>query len=128
MIIVGSELIIAVLGALVCLFSAWGTLAPERLMKLVSGIMNQNWGMYAAVIVRLLLGVTLIVAAPGSRFPLIFQALGWIAILAAVVLALMGRSRLRRFIAWFERLSPLMIRVWLLFGVGFGGFLLYGVS
>ena len=128
MIVSASEFIIIIVGIFVCALSTWGTLAPERLMKFVSKVMNQDWGIYTAVIVRLLLGLALIIAAPDSRFPLIFQALGWVAIFAAVALVSMGRSRIRRLLAFFERLSSLMIRVWLLFGIVFGGFLIYGVS
>jgi hypothetical protein len=124
----GPELIIVVVGILVCAYSGWGIFAPQRLVRTVSAVMAKDWGIHAAVAVRLLLGSALIIAAPGSRFPLIFQILGWIAIAAAVVLALMGRDRLSRFVSWFERISPLMTRVWLLFGLAFGGFLIYGVS
>jgi hypothetical protein len=102
-------------------------LAPEKIMKLVYGVMDKDWGIHAAVVVRLLLGAALIIAAPGSRFPQIFEIIGWIAIVAAIAIVFMGRERLRRFIAWFERLSQAMIRTWLLFGIAFGAFLVYGI-
>ena len=53
--------------------------------------------------------------------------LGWFGIVAAVIIVLAGRARLRRFVAWFEQSSQTMIRVWLLFGIAFGAFLVYGV-
>ena len=124
----GPELIIVGVGVLVCALSGWGILAPQRLVQMVSAVMATNWGIHVAVAVRLLLGSALILAAPASRFPSVFQILGWIAIAAAVVLALMGRDRLRRLVSWFERFSPFMTRVWLVFGLAFGGFLIYGVS
>jgi hypothetical protein len=128
MFVIGSQMIVLVLGITVCAFSAWGIYAPGKLMKLVAGVAQHGWGIYAAVIVRLVLGLALIIAAPDSRFPLIFQALGWIAIVAAVALALMGRQGIRRLVAWFERFSPASIRLWLLSGTAFGGFLIYGVA
>ncbi len=128
MVVIGSQIVVLVLGITVCVLSAWGGYAPEKLVRLVTGVMDQEWGIYLAVIVRLLLGLALVIAAPYSRFPLVFQALGWIAIVAAVALAFMGRERLRRLVAWFERFSPAIIRLWLLFGVAFGGFLIYGIS
>lgn len=127
MIAIGSELIIIALGISVCVLSAWGIYTPARLVKLVSGVMDHGSGIYFAVIVRLLLGLALIIVAPDSRFPLTFEVLGWIAIIAAVGLALMGRNRVRRFIGWFERFSLAIVRLWLLFGIAFGGFLIYGV-
>ncbi len=128
MVAIGSQIIVLILGITVCVLAAWGVYAPEKLVKLVASAMNQEWGIYLAVLVRLLLGLALIIAAPDSRFPLIFQALGWIVIVAAAVLAFMGRERIRRLVAWFERFSPPIIRMWSLFGVAFGGFLIFGVS
>ena len=126
MIATGSELIIVVLGISVCVLSAWGIYTPARLVKLVSGVMDNRSGIYIAVIVRLLLGLALIIVAPDSRFPEAFQVLGLIAIFAAVVVALMGRTRVRRLVGWFERFPPTIVRLWLLFGMAFGGFLIYG--
>ena len=71
MIVTGSQIVVLVLGVTVCALSAWGIYAPERLLKLVNGVMGQERGIYIAVIVRLLLGLALILAAPDSRFPLI---------------------------------------------------------
>ena len=97
-------------------------------MAFVTSAMDRHWGIYIAVIVRLVLGAALIIAAPASPFPIVFQVLGSIAIVAAVVLALLGRERIRKFTAWLSgRFSALIIRLWLLFGMAFGGFLVYGV-
>ena len=66
--------------------------------------------------------------APASIFPIAFQVLGSIAIVAAVALAVAGRERIRRFIVWWsERFSTSIVRLWLLFGLAFGAFLVYGV-
>jgi hypothetical protein len=97
------------------------------MMKMVYGVVHQDWGIHFAIVLRLVLGAALVIAAPESRFPLFFEILGGIAIVAAVALLLMGRERLRKFVAWFERMPPAMIRVWLLFGIAFGAFLVYGI-
>ena len=121
-----SQFIVLALGVIVCALSAWGMYAPDKLWKLVNGAMEKDWGIYVAVVARLLLGAALIVVAPDSRFPLAFELLGWFAIVAAVIILFAGRDRLRRFVAWFEQSSQAMIRVWLLFGIAFGTFLIYG--
>jgi hypothetical protein len=122
-----SQIVILALGVAVCAMSLWGLFAPVKMMKLVSGIIVKDWGIHFAVIVRLLLGAALIIAAPASRFPEIFQFLGWLAVIAAIAIVFMGRERMRRFVGWFDRLSPAMIRTWLLFGIAFGALLIYGV-
>jgi len=125
----GSELVVLVVGIVVFAMAALGIFVPQKLIGWVKDTLDKDWGIYLAVGVRLLLGAALIIAAPNSRFPQVFLVLGWIAIVAAVTLALLGRKRLRRFVAWWlEKFSPAAIRVWLVFGLGFGGFLIYGVS
>lgn len=123
-----SEILVLIAGIAICLISAWGIFAPQRLLQWVKGAMDADWGIYSAVIVRLVLGVTLLYAAPASRFPLVFRILGWIAIVAAVAIVFIGKERLRKFVNWWlERAFPPFIRAWLLFGLAFGGFLIYGV-
>jgi len=110
------------------MFAAWGIYAPQRLLQSVKGMMDADWGIYFAVIVRLILGVALIITAPDSRFPFAFLMVGWISIVAGVAAAFIGRERLRGLtIWWFELFSPPGIRLWLMFAMAFGGFLIYGV-
>ncbi len=129
MVITVSQVVILVIGIIICVLAAWGIYSPQGLVQRSREIMVKNWSIYFAVIVRLLLGLALIIAASVSRFPLVFLILGWVVIVAAVAAAFMGRERLRRFADWWlKQFSPLGIRVWLLFAIAFGGFLIYGVS
>jgi len=116
-------------GISLCGASVWGFYAPRKLVHWTKNVMDAKWGIHFAVIIRLLLGAALLTAAPTSNFPTAFLVIGWIAIAAAVGVLLMGRERLRKFVDWWlERLSPPVIRVWLLFAFAFGGFLIYGIS
>jgi hypothetical protein len=83
-------------------------------------------GIYAAVIVRIALGTLLIFVAPDTKFPVFFKALGTVSIVAAVVLPWVGKDRISALMAWFERLPASGIRLYLLFGMAFGAFLVYG--
>jgi len=128
MVILASQITVLVIGVTVIVLAGWGIFTPEKLKTSVSSAMDKYWGIYIAVIVRLVLGSALIVVAPASRFPVVFQVLGLLTIVAAIVVALMGRERIRRFLAWFsERFSAPIVRLWLLFGMAFAGFLVYGV-
>ena len=108
--------------------AAWGIFAPDKLKSSVTSAMDKYWGIYVAVVFRLALGLALIVVAPASRYPVVFRVLGLLTIIAAIVVALMGRERIQRFLKWFsERFSAPIVRLWLLFGMAFAGFLVYGV-
>ena len=116
-------------GIALCGMAFWGFLKPQALKQWVKDTMAAQWGFWFAILVRVLLGVTLLVVAPTSKYPTALLVIGWIAIAAAVGVVLMGRENLRRFAQWFlDRFSTALTRVWLLFAFAFGGFLIYGVA
>jgi len=127
MITVLARVVVGAFGLAVFVLSIWGMFAPLKLIDLVKSVANRKGGLYFAVIVRVILGAALIVAAAASRFPTTFEVLGWLTLAAAVGLLLVGRRGMSRVIAWFERCSPALMRAWLLLGLAFGGVLLYGV-
>jgi hypothetical protein len=128
LIVGASQLIVIVFGLLVSALSIWGIWSPARLLSMVGQVMHQPWGVHAGFAARILLGAALLICAAESRFPLVFRVLGWIALVAAVALEIMGRERLLGFIAFFDRISAALVRSWLLLGVAFGVFLIYGIS
>ncbi len=128
MLVETSRGLILILGLLVCSMSIFGLAATDRLLGLVRGVMDRSWGMVSAIGVRLVMGAALIIAAPVSRFPLVFEVIGWIALAAAVALPFIGRQRIRLLMDWVARQSSVLVRVWLIFGVAFGGFLVYGIG
>lgn len=123
-----SHVVIVAVGAAVCILSIWGIASPRSLIRLVSSVVDHSAGVAVAVAVRLLLGAALITYAPHSPVPVAFQVLGWMAIIAAVVLLIAGRALMRRLVAWAARLPVAMTRVWLVFGLAFGAFLIYGAT
>ena len=129
MIVTISKTVVMIAGLCLIGMGAWGFLKPQKLMQWVKDTMDADWGFWFAILVRVFLGIALITAAPASKFPSGFWVVGWIAITAAIAVAVMGREMLRKFVQWFlDRFSPALIRFWLLFALAFGGFLIYGVS
>jgi len=123
-----SEIVVLTLGIIVTVLSLWGVVQPGKLMRFVTSTMDRPWGIYVAVIVRIVLGASLISAAPASSFPVTFRVLGIAMLIAAVALALAGRDRIRRLLTWWvERFSRTANRLWVMLGVLFGSFLVYGV-
>ena len=120
-----SEVIIILFGAATCIVCALGVYAPNRLIEAVISIWRKPWGIYAAVIVRLLLGALLIFVAPHARYPAVFKVLGWLSIIAAILIPSLGRALFDRIITWFTALPSSIVRFWLLFGIAFGGFLIF---
>ena len=126
--LVTAQIIVVLMGIVIVLLSLWGVASPVRLMRRVRSVMDESWGMPFAVVVRIILGISLLVAAPASKFVVLFKALGWLALIAAAALPLIGHERLVCVIDWFQGFPRPAIRLWLMFGVLFGAFVVYGIT
>ena len=122
------QTIILLFGITICSVSVLSIYSPNRLVKVVTTVGKKNWGIFVAIIVRILLGAAVILVAPDTRFPVVFMAVGVLLILSAIIILFVGRDRISILMTWLERLSPLSLRLWLLLGVAFGGLLIYGIS
>lgn len=88
----------------------------------------ESLSLYAiAITVRLVLGIVLIAYATVSKFPIIFQILGWLLIIAAVFLGVMGRSRFQQVLIWVTGIKPVYARFTGILAMLFGGFLIYAI-
>ena len=97
---------------------------PKRLVDLIDGWQGPS-RFWFAVVFRLLIGIVFLLVAPGCRAPIVVLVFGWIAIVAAVIILVVGRERLDRFIAWWLARPPSVIRISALFAVVFGAVLIY---
>lgn len=118
-------IIIAVFGALVAGLCVVGFVSPDKLRQMF-GHLSEQAAWVLAVVVRLGLGTLLLVVAEDLKFSYAMTILGWIAIIAAVVVLLMGPERLARLVQWWlHKLSDTVLRLSMLFGAAFGVFFIY---
>jgi hypothetical protein len=80
-----------------------------------------------AVVVRIIIGVALIMCAAESKYPTAILVLGWISIVAASVLGIMGRTNFRWLMSWALSLKPSFGRIGGFLAILFGGFLIHAV-
>jgi hypothetical protein len=80
-----------------------------------------------AVVVRIILGVALMMYATESKYPTAISILGWISIVAASVLGIMGRTNFRRLMSWTLSFSSSFGRIGGFLAILFGGFLIHAV-
>jgi hypothetical protein len=103
-------------------------LRPSFLFDLLRKYQNSSGLFGLAVLVRVILGIALVGAAPTSKFPLAMAILGWVAIVAAIFIGGMGRTRFSKLMAWALGLSEEWSRLSGLGAILFGGFLVYAVQ
>ena len=116
-------IVVSILGALIALIGVVGITQPQRLISLV-----EHWNgpsqFTFAVVIRVVLGVVLLVAAPECRLPTVVRVIGWITIVAALSILIIGRARLDSFIAWWLG-RPGLLRLSAILSIAFGVLLIY---
>ncbi len=119
-----TELII-IFGALTLLAGVVILINPE----VIFGYLRSNLDGLAihilAVVVRLIIGALLISQSGQSKYPLAIEILGWLSIVAALSLAVMGRHNFHRLLSWALTFFKPFGRVGGVFAAAFGGFLIY---
>ena len=126
MVVLGAQAIVAFFGVLLVVISLAGIASPPMLLRTVGRVVDRRRGLVFAVVVRVVLGVALLLAAAVSRWPVLFQVLGWLSLAAAVAIPFIGRERLSSLVDWIQGFHPVVVRVWLVVGLLFGAVLVLG--
>ena len=118
-------LLIIIFGALTLLAGIVIVINPE----VIFGFLRKNLDKVAlhilAVVVRIVLGLLLIYQSSISKFPFVIQIIGWLSIVAAIILAVMGRRNFNRLMSWALSLAKPFGRVGGVIAMAFGAFLIY---
>lgn len=119
------HLVVIIFGDLTLLAGILIIVKPE----IIFGYMRSNFERVEfyilAIVVRLLLGSTMIYTADVSRHPFAIEIIGWIALLGGISLIVMGRRNFNRIISWALSLLKPLARVGGVVAAAFGAFLVY---
>jgi hypothetical protein len=118
-------LLIIIFGALTLLAGIVIVINPEVIFGFLQNNLDKLLLHILAVAVRLVIGVLLIYQSNVSEFPFVIEIIGWLSIVAAVFLAVMGRRNFNRLMSWALSLSKPFGRVGGVFAAAFGAFLIY---
>lgn len=119
-----TELII-VFGALTFLAGVVIVISPEIIFGFLRRNLDEPAIHILAVVVRLILGALLILQSDLSKYPLVIEILGWLSIVAALSLAVMGRQNFIRLMSWALNFLKPFGRVGGVIAAAFGGFLVH---
>ena len=100
---------------------------PETIFGLLRRKLDSLSLHILAVVVRVILGVALLMYATESKYPTAISILGWISIVAASILGIMGRTNFRRLVSWALSLAPSFGRIGGFLAILFGSFLIHAV-
>jgi len=100
---------------------------PETVFALIRRKLESLGLHILAVVVRIIIGVALILCATESKYPTTILIIGWISIVAASVLGIMGRTNFMRLMSWALSVAPSFGRIGGFLAILFGGFLIHAV-
>ena len=120
--------IAVIFGVFICIASTVGVVAPHWLIRVVRDAWQTRQAMTMAVLARVFLGLVLILAAPGTRYPGALRIIGSLGLVAAVGLPVIGWARIDNLLEWFQRRPVWLVRLWTLFGVAVGGFIVIAAA
>lgn len=118
-------LLIILFGALTLLAGIVIVINPEVIYGYLRTNLDKLSLHILAVVIRLVIGVLLISQSYVAKFPFVIEILGWLSIVAALILGVMGRRNFNRLMSWALSLSRPLGRASGVFAAGFGAFLIY---
>jgi len=118
-------ILIIIFGALTLLAGIVIVINPETIFGFLRNNLDKVELHILAVVVRIVLGVLLIYQSSISNFPLVIEIIGWLSIVAAIFLAVMGRRNFKRLMSWALSLAKPIGRVGGVIAMAFGAFLIY---
>jgi hypothetical protein len=83
---------------------------------------------YVAAVVRVLIGVVLVRAAPASRAPGVLRVLGVVVAIGGLLTPLVGTRAAEVILGWWTSGGPAVVRVWAGFALVLGVIILYAVA
>jgi len=119
------KVLIRIFGALLILSGISIIIQPNFIYGWIENNLDQSWLYITAIVARLIFGVTFIFAAKESNYPKVIKGLGFLFILAALILLFIGQQRFQNLIAALSSyINPYAI-VSGLASIALGGFLIY---
>jgi len=118
-------LLIILFGALTLLAGIIIVINPEVVFGFLRNNLDKLVLHILAVAIRLIIGALLIYQSTISKFPFVIEVVGWLSIVAAIFIGVMGRRNFNRLMSWALSLSKPFGRVGGILAMIFGAFLIY---
>ncbi len=117
--------LIIIFGALNLLAGIVIVINPEVIFGFLRNKLDKLGLNILAIVVRLVLGVLLIYQSNVSKFPFVIEIIGWLSIVSAIFLAVIGRRNFNRLMSWALSLVKPFGRVGGVLAAAYGAFLIY---
>lgn len=116
--------LVAIGGFLMLAMSLLVMLAPKKVIAVLLRWPTKQRFLFA-VGVRLVLGIIFLVGASDTRFPAFISIIGIIVVVTAIILLLLGPTKVDAMIQWWLHRTRAFMRIWALVGVVLSALILY---
>jgi len=117
--------LIIIFGALILLAGVVIVVNPDIIFGYLRKRLDRLAIYIFAVVMRLILGALLLYESSLSKYPLVIEILGWLSLVAAFSIAVVGRHNFHRLMSWALSFVKPLGRVGGVIAAAFGGFLIY---
>ena len=111
-------------GLLVSAVAVLLLIMPEKLRDLLHRFLGPTWLPLVSAL-RIVIGLMFILAAPYTRLPILVRVVGGVAIVAGIVILLLGVRRTQLLADWWLARSNTTLRLWAGIAAIFGGLLVW---
>jgi len=120
------KLLAVALCALLTIVGVGVMLAPMTIAEF-GRWMQTPGGLYGVAALRIVMGASLVGVASASRMPRTLRVIGALIILVGLLTPLFGVERARAVLDWWVAQGTTFMRIWAVFPVAFGLFLIYAI-
>lgn len=120
------EMLATAVGAVIVLVSLYLEVSPQALQRQLPDLFS-GANLYLLALGRLLIGCLLLAVASGSRHPEVMAGLGWLTVLAGLLLVAIPPATVARIANWYAQCPVWALRAMLLLSLAFGAYIIYEV-
>lgn len=103
--------LVMLFGALLCAAGVWVIAQPRSFTSFLTRLQVPG-ALWSIAALRIVMGVTFVLAAPPSRLPIFLEVLGWVAVVSGLITPFFGGERFGRLLAWWTARPIGFIRAW----------------
>lgn len=122
------KLIIKLFGILILILGISLLIKPEIILSWIEGNIESSSLYITTIVLRIIFGILFILIAKESKYPDVIKILGYLFIISGIILIFIGHEIFQDFINSLISDAKPFAPVSGLFGIAFGGFLIYAFS
>lgn len=123
------QLIIILISFGMVLLSVFCIYSPQRLIDWMPLLIKSKLAKYTDITIRFLLGISLILSADSAIFPLFFTTLGYLSLVAVIIIIFVGTDKLETLIKHLTGIFPVwVVQLVCLFSVFLFAFLIGNIG